>query len=345
VSSPTDWLRNQHKRISADNKLTVTAQQAASAEVEGWLKGHGVAYAPPTLIPMSLIDVKRSRNNQARRDPIVNESVDRFAAAMRAGAAFPPIVVYAHGGKLVIVDGNNRHAAAIKSGAEEIYGIVIADDTPSEMIQLLTVEANAHHGVTPELSWRIQQAFHLCGLGFTDAQAAEAASVSVAQIRSSRQIQQAEQRARAMKIVGFADLPASSKQALAVLKEDAVFFQAARVAMDTGMTSEELRDMIRTVKSLPSEGARIEHIGAVAKERGIEAATRRATGKALRRVSSPKTALASGIGLLLKVDTAALVRQVVTTHDRDLLRHRVSELETKVLELMCALDQLKEPEE
>jgi ParB-like chromosome segregation protein Spo0J len=344
VNTGTDWLRSQTKHITSGGDLPVSQAQAASVEVESWLQGHGISYAPATAIPMHLIDEKRSRANQARRDAIVSESVDRFAVALKGGTTFPPIVVYAAGGRLIIIDGNNRQAAARKAGLDTISGIIIADDTPSELIQLLTVQANAHHGVTPELSWRLLQAFHLCSLGFTDAQAASAASVSAPQIRTARQVQEADQRARSMKIVGFTDLPASARQALSVLKDDAVFFQASRVAISTAMTTEEIRDMTRAVKALTSEGARIEHIGNLAKERGIEAATRKATGKALRRVSSPKTALASGIGLLLKVDTAALARQIVTTHDRDLLRQRVSALETKVLELMFALDQLKDME-
>lgn len=344
VRTGTDWLRHQVKKVSEGEVLPVSEQRAAAIEVEAWLQRHGVAYAPPTQIPMSLIDERRSRANQARRDAIVNDSVDRFANAMRAGSAFPPIVAYTSGGRLVIIDGNNRQAAAKKAGKETVLGIIVAAETPSELIQRLTVEANAHHGVTPELSWRLLQAFHLCSLGFTDAQAAESAAVTVNDIRKARQIQEAEQRARAMKINGFSDLPASAKQALGVLKDEAVFYQGAKVAIDTGMTIDEIRDLIRTVKTMPSEGARIEHIGAVAKERGIEAATKKVLGKAINRVSSPKQALVTGIGKVLAVDSAALVRQIVTTHDRDEVNRRIKLLEEKVLELQVAMDTLKDLE-
>lgn len=341
----TDWLKKQTGRIAAGAALPVTGERAASLEVESWLQRHGVNYAPPGHIPMHLIDVKRSRANQARRDAIVNDSVERFAVAMKAEVQFPPIVVYAIGGKLIIIDGNNRQAGAAKANKDSIYGIIIAEDTPSELIQLLTVEANARHGVTPELFWRLQQAFHLCTLGFTDTQAAEAASVSVQQIRSARQVQEADQRARALKITGFAELSSTNKLALGVLKDEAVFFQAAKVAISTGMNTDEIRDMTRHVKALTSEGARIEYIGSVAKERGIEAATKRVTGKALNRVSSPKNALVSAIGMLLKVNEDALVRQIVTTHDRNLINARIKLLEEKVLSLQVAMDLLKDMEE
>jgi len=336
----TDWLKAQTKKITEGAELPVSAQTAAAVEVEAWLQGHHIAYAPPAMIPMQVIDERRSRTNQARRDPIVAESVDRFAAAMRAGKTFPPIVAFASGGRLVIIDGNNRQAAARKAGLDCVFGIVIADDTPSELIQLLTVEANGHHGVTPELSWRIQQALYLVSLGFTDQVAADAAAVTLNQLRNHRSAREADERARALRLHGFTDLSINARQALGVLKDEAVFYQAAKLVMDTSMTVDETRDLIREVKTRNSEGARIEYIGSVAKQRGIERAMKRATGREVGRVSSPKQSLVAGIGKVLKVDEAALVRQIVTTTDRDLIRNRLAELEKKLAMFKLALSTL-----
>ncbi len=336
----TEWLKAQAKRVSDGEELPVTAPVAALVEVEAWLQRHGVQYAPPSAVPMSVIDEKKSRANQARRDPIVAESVDRFTAAMKAGQVFPPIVAYPSGGKLVIIDGNNRQAAARKAGTDTILGIIIAEDTPSELIQLLTVEANAHHGVTPELSWRIQQANHLRSLGYSDQQAADASSIGVQQLRAARAAQEADQRARALKVAGFSAMAQVSRQSLNVLKDEAVFYQAAKVAVETGMTSEEIRDLVRTVKSLPSEGARIEHIGSVAKTRGIERATKKALGRTMSRVTSPKQSLVAGIGKVLAVDEAALVRQVVTSHDRDQINDRLKQLARKLSTIQAAMSTL-----
>lgn len=341
----TDWLKGQTRKMSDGAELPVSEQEAAAVGVEAWLQSHGVRYAPPLQIPMLLIDEKRSRANQARRDAIVADSVDRFAAALKTGAEFPPIVCYINGGKLTIIDGNNRQAAARKAGKESLLGIVIAEDTPSELIQLLTVEANAHHGVTPELGWRVQQAFHLCSLGFTDVQAAQAAAITVSQLQAARRLREADQRAAAMKILRFNEIPTYGRQALAVLKDDAVFYQAARCAIDTGMIIEEIRDMIRGIKAQNSEGARIEYIGTIAKERGLEQAARRVMNKSLNRVSSPKQALVTGIGKLLKVDEAALVRAISTRHDRDLLNQRLEAVADKVLAIQVALEQLKDMDE
>lgn len=338
----TDWLRKIAAKVTDGPELPVTTAVAAAVEVEGWLQRLGVQYAPACAIPMHMLDEKKSRMSQARRDAILSDSVDRFAAAMKAGASFPPIVVYANAGKLVIIDGNNRQAAARKAGKEYIVGIVVADDTPSEMISLMTVEANAHHGVTPDLSWRLQQAFHLCSLGFTDQQASDASAVSVPQLRTARAVQEADQRSRALRIHGFTEMAVATRQVLGALKDDAVFYQAARVAVDTGMTIDEVREMTRAVKTMPSEGARVEHIGSIAKARGIEKATRKVMGKALNRVNSPKTALVAGIGKVMAVDIAALVRQIHTTHDLGVIRQRLTLAEQKIAEVRLALGTLND---
>lgn len=340
--SGTDWLRRQTKRIGDGEELPVSAADAYQVEVESWLQSRGVQYAPPSAIPMSLIDVKRSRQNQARKDPIVPDSVDRFSAALRNGAKFPPIVVYPLGGKLIIIDGNNRHASHLRVGADTIYGIVISEETPSELIQLLTVEANASHGVTPELSWRQHQAFHLVSLGFDDQSAAEAAGLGVQQLRLARAIQAADQRARVLKINGFGSLAQMTRQALGTLRDEAVFCKAAKLAVDTAMTIDEVRDLTRVVKTLPSETARVEYIARVAKERGITRAARKAAGKVIpQRVSSPRHRLMTGIGKVIAVDETDLVRSVVTVADRDELITRLRELREKLTRMELAVGTLR----
>ncbi len=322
----TDWLRIQARRIADGPELPCTTDVAATVEVEAWLQHHGVQYAPAAQIPMHLIDEPRSRGNQARQEAILGESVDRFVVAMRNGVQFPPIVVFADSGKLVIIDGNNRQAAARRAGHDTVLGIIIGEDTPSELIHLLTVQANARHGVTPPLAWRVQQAFGLCSMGWSDAQAAEAAGMSITQLRAARTVQECDQRARSMRIAGFAELPASAKTALSAVKDDAVFYQLARVTIATAMTTDEIRENTRAIKALSSEGARLEHVAALAKER-TRAARRTAPPPrgGHTRVHSHRVALLAGFGRVTSVDPATLVKQVATAHDRDAILRRIED--------------------
>lgn len=334
------WLQNQKKNVEDRDVLSVDRAKAAAIEVEAWLQSHGVAYAPAVEIPMEMIDEKRSRNNQARAEAIVPESVERFATGLRNGGVFPPIVCYPVGlSKVSIIDGNNRQAAARRVGRESIYGIVIAEETPSDLIQLLTVEANARHGVTPELKWRIKQAFYLDSLGYTDERVAQAVGISVSQLRGARAVREADQRASALRIQGFAELPATTKQVLNTIRDKAVFLQLATIAINTKMTAEEVRDTCRSLKSLPSEAARLEFLGKLARDRELERVTAKVAGKRLRGISSPQMALVAGIGQIKGVDPAALVRQIVTSKDLAMLRERIKQVEDHILDIQVALEQ------
>ncbi len=334
-----DFLRRQQRKITTGEPLEVSEQKAASVQIEAWLQRHNVQYAPPMMIPMTAIDEKRSRQNQARKEPIVQDSVDRYTLGYKEGDAFPPIVGYTLGGRFVIIDGNNRQAAAKKAGCTEIWAIMIAADTPSELIQYLTIEANAHHGKSPEVEWRIRQAFQLMGFGYDLEKAAKAVQINPQTLRNARAAQEADQRARAMKIQNFSELPSTSKQMLNVLKDDPVFFQAASVAVRTKMTVEDIRLMIKEIKSQRSEGEKLTVIGRLADERNEAEVTRKALGKKTS-MTSPAHSLSSAAGKLVKIDPALLVRQILTTADRDIARKHCKDLEEKLLEIQVALEQL-----
>lgn len=335
----TDYLRRVARKIAPGEELAVSEEVAATVQVESWLQRHEVQYAPPMMIPMSAIDEKRSRQNQARKEPIVPDSVDRYTVAYKEGAKFPPIVGYMLGGKFVIIDGNNRQVAAKKAGLEEILAIMIAADTPSELIQYLTIEANAHHGKSPEVEWRIRQAFQLMGFGYDLEKAAKAVAVSVQTLRNARAVQEADQRARALRIAQFTELPATSKQLLNGLKDDPVFYQAASVAVRTEMVIEDVRIMLKLIKAQRSEGDKLSVIGQIADERNDAEAKRKALGRKTS-ITSPAHSLAAGTGMLKKIDPSLLVRQILTAADRDLAKKHCKDLEEKLLEIQVALEQL-----
>lgn len=335
--SGTDYLKRLKTQVGPGGPLPVSEEVADEVSIEAWLKRHNVEYAPPMSIPMSAIDTRKSRDNQARKDPIVDASVERYTTALKRGDKFPPILGYQAGGKFVIIDGNNRHEAHKKAGKTEIKAILISASTPDETIQLLTIEANIRHGVTPDAQWLLRQALQLAETGFTDQAAADATGLNVAQLRGYRQQKESEQRAKSLKIAGFDDLPVSTKKALQGCKDDPVFFQAATTAIKTGMKHEEVLAMLKLVREEKSEGARIEAIGRVAKERGVEAAQRAAFGKSVRR-SAPKHSLAAGMGMILAADPSSVARQLLTKWDKDQLYDRCVQAGNHLLEIMNAIE-------
>lgn len=342
----TRWLQRQTRKIDEHDALAVSEETASAVTVEAWLQRRGIKYAPAVEIPMSMIDEKRSRSNQARRDPLVTESVDRFANAYRAGRSFPPVVVHAPGGvngsRLVIIDGNNRHEAAKRAHKETLFGIIIDAQTDSDMIHLLTVEANASHGVTPPLEWRTRQAFYLCSIGHSDETSAEAAGITLIQLRNARAAAEAEARAKILRIHGFEELPLTSKQYLNGVKLEAVFHAAASLSVRDNLTVEQIRDICRKLKASRSETEQLSILSEQSDLLTVENAAKKALGK---RITSPKNALASGIGLLLKLDPKALISQIRTVHDRDIATARLAEVENKILEIQIAMEELKDMEE
>lgn len=337
-----EWLRKQSRRVDEHDTLAVSEETASATQVEAWLQRRGIRYAPATGIPMTMIDTKRSRANQARRDPLVVESVERFSQAFKAGRSFPPIVVYPLGNRLVIVDGNNRHEAALRAKREFVYGIIIDEKTDSDLIQLLTVEANASHGVTPPLEWRIRQAFHLCSIGHPDDVAAEAAGISVVQLKNARAAHEAEARAKHLRIHGFSDLPATGKQYLNGIKLEPVFYVAGQLAADYKLTLDQVRDLCRAVKTGKTEA---EQLAIVAQQQQLliaENAAKKAMGK---RVNSPKNSLVAGIGLMMNLNPEHLVGQIRTIHDRNIITNRLKDLVDKILEIQVEMEKLKDMEE
>lgn len=338
----TDWLRKQTHKIDEHDTLEVDEQVASATGVEAWLQRRGVRYAPPTGIPMSMIDEKRSRQNQARRDPLVQESIDRFQAALKAGRVFPPIVVYPIGNRLVIVDGNNRHEAAKKQKREYIHGIIIDDETDSDLITLLTVEANASHGVTPPLDWRLRQAFHLISIGHSDEVSAEAAGISIPQLRLARSAKEAEDRAKILRIHGFAEVSSTAKQYLNAIKLEAVFYAAAKLTCDAHLTIEQVRLMCAAVKKGRSEPDQLAIVAEQQRLLVAEIAAKKASGK---KVTSPKNTLVAGIGMVASIDPKSLVSQIRTVHDRDVIKGRLEDMVNKILEIQVEMEQLKDMEE
>jgi len=286
VSKPpingTDWLR-QHRNAAAaattPSAPVCSGEDAIDSQVERFLQQHGVKYAPKTLIPIGLIDEKSSHGNQARDVPLVPESVERFAVSIRKGEYLPPIIVFPNGNRVTIVDGNNRHAGHKKAGSHTVPGFVIAEDTPSETIVLLTVAANNGHGVTPDLKWRKRQAVHLTSLGFTADKACEAAGITKAQLTDFKGLLYADARAKQHRIpVAWNDLPETSRLALGRIPLDGVFILSAHLVIDTGLDSKGTQELLRNIKACSSESEQVTFIAKLSEERKAAARARSATG-------------------------------------------------------------------
>lgn len=95
-------------------------------------------------LDISEIEATAATQVRVRLDP---DAIDEFSQAIKDGAPFPPIVVFAENGsqRYVLADGFHRLAAAKKIGREQI-GAKVKEGGMREALHY-ALQANAEHGV------------------------------------------------------------------------------------------------------------------------------------------------------------------------------------------------------
>lgn len=336
-----EWLRQQSQRAAASKPAQPACDpnDAEDIKTEAWLQSYGVKYAPKVQFPLSLIDEKRSRNNQARATAVVPESVERFRLALKDGKYLGAIVVYQDGNRAIIVDGNNREEAHRKEGEQFIWAFVIDPDTPSSTIDRLTVSANLRHGVTPDPKYRVKQAYYLVTAhGLSVDVAARDAGVSPAAVRNHGSTIKADERAKSLKLAGFIDLSTSARQDLGRIANDPVFLAAGRCALETKMTSDDVKLFVRDIKAYRSEGEQLAHIGEIQAKRKLEMDAAKTHGKSTGRITSPSHSLATAVGKIMALDVNALARSVLTEEGRQEIIRRTTAAGERIIEIQIALE-------
>ena len=69
------------------------------------------------MLPLDRIVLNERANPRSRLDP---DTVRKYAAAMKAGVAFPPVEVFSDGNDYYLADGFHRVAAASEAGKDQI---------------------------------------------------------------------------------------------------------------------------------------------------------------------------------------------------------------------------------
>lgn len=236
--------------------------------IEAWLDQFGVRWR---LQDVSLggIDRKASASNQARvvaHDP---ERVRRYTDALKAGAVFPPLVLwYSPDGKYVVIDGNNR-LAAFDAASVTRHPAYVVRDCSTGMRDAMTISANNINGDPPTEVERRANAVVLHAKGFTYDQVSNMVGLSHATV--SKVIRAAEGRRRLPAGQAFNSLPDGTVEALNRVKSDDVMVRAARLAVDFKVSGERLSALISDVRKLRSEVKQVEAIEAFRDELQREA--------------------------------------------------------------------------
>lgn len=211
-------------------------------------------------VPLSQVDERNSLRNQARFEPLHEDVVARYTEAMERGDEFPALVgAQKKDGDYILTDGNHRYQAKKRSKAESV-DIYVVTGSP-EVLQLLTFEANARHGMPPSIDERMRHAIYLIDNGASHESAAASTGLQKSQVTSAWASERADRRARSLGVTrGWAKLTKSQRERLAGISTDAGFVEATKLVVDTRMSTLDTQRLANAMKPLRSDKAQIEAV-------------------------------------------------------------------------------------
>jgi ParB-like chromosome segregation protein Spo0J len=240
--------------------MTSPVHSARRPDMEAWLDELGAKWAFEPDLPIARIDMASSLANQVRHDPLNDEVVDRYAADMRRGNRFPPLLVevdhLAAPSTPVILGGNHRLAAALAAGliTHPAYLVV----APESTLMRIRFEDNARHGLPPTMTERIGHAVELMRTGLSQAEAAAAVGVPQPKLSIAVAVLEASDRADDLGVDGFNRLSESVKYSLSQVTDPVVFSAVAEGTVKAALPSHVVKSLVRTANAVePTEALRI----------------------------------------------------------------------------------------
>jgi hypothetical protein len=272
---------------------------------------------------MSQIDVKRSRENQARiGKPIDDELVNQYVIALENGDVFPAIVL-AEGGnrKALVVDGNHRDEAHRQAKETKIWAYVIKG-APQAAITLLTYEANAKHGKMTSEHERLVQAMHLIDGNVSAEEAARRLGLPVSKVRDHASMNRVDQRADEVGIsrVQWDQLPAGTKKRLGQITTDEGFTAASKLALDAKLPTAAITKIVSdlnqpNMRSSSKQAAHVSQLRAVYRDT-IQTGGDRSKAQQGRQGRPPRVVYGMALQQLDVLPSAAMITARMTESEK-----------------------------
>ena len=228
--------------------------EAAAAELDGM----GVAWEMKH-IEHAQINVGESRQNGARRQRLDESAVADYRESMQRGDTFPMIVVCKISGSTgyVIAGGNHRHAAFVGLSKNPIPAMCCS--VSAVQFAILSRRLNRTNGKRETRADRIKQAAELVAVyGLTQDAAADAMDVSSAAL--GRELRSGTVRQAIVAVTGddCAEVQNSAILAMWPFRNEHNILRLLAILAKDGVSSEELTAVVREVKNLPTEAARVQ---------------------------------------------------------------------------------------
>lgn len=131
-------------------RYTKEVTDVRDPRIESWLLAEGVTYEYREAVPLDAFDLQTSRANQARvNKPILDDLVERYALAYMDEIDMPALVakpLKKDPNLLMILDGNQRHAAAAEAERTVVDCFVVDANIDDMTTMLLCWTANSKNG-------------------------------------------------------------------------------------------------------------------------------------------------------------------------------------------------------
>lgn len=277
-----------------------------SNQIEQWLDSQGVSYTYHPKVAIIQFDVEASIKNQSRLgEPIINDLVDDYIEAMKAGATFPAVIAYAPGeadltikalDHLVLIDGNQRLAAHSQAGHQDV-DVYLVGTTDESVLDRLTRTANRSlNGDRPGRDAAVAHAIYRIER-FGEPLRATAADFGVSDKIVERELAKRRTRARLEGLeVNASRLNDGALARLAAIQSDPVLGLAAELAVRAALPNDEVNALVVEIRKARSESEQVQAIAAVERRADIQ---RRIAISRGGRVMPPRSAIATATAAIV----------------------------------------------
>lgn len=306
---------------------------ARDFRVESYLTTEGVSWRYQDELPLTKIDVKKSLSNQSRLSITIDDDmVERYAAAMQEGAAFPAIVVYEDGRNYVVVTGNHRVEAALKTERPNFDAYVVRA-TDVMVLERITRGINGIEGLSPSKDELIAQAlFMVQHYGRPVSEMAKAYKIPDHTL--DRAVQEARTRDRVARMGSDPrGIPRTTLARLGAIQTDEPLRLAVEAVKAYALPDPMVGELIRDVRAARSEKGQIEAVAQFVARPDVE--RRRAeTRNGASKVSAPQRAqllrYLTGLKVLLERNGHPDLLQLTDQDDVDRVREAWNDLNQRM---------------
>ena len=329
-------VKRKGKRKAGENR---------NQQTENWLDERGLkgGYAYEQDMPLSAFDFEESQRNQARNKAIDPDLKDRYVIAWKNGETFPPVIAHNLNGKLIIVDGNHRLAAAEEAGVTEIDTYIIHRASDNNIISL-TYEANVRHGQATAEPERVRHAVRMVRRGAKPSVAARNMNVSVSKVTNLVREMEAEDRISELNIniKDWNELHVKIRLKLHSIALNDVFREAYKLTRAASLSQNQVNQLVQAILDNADSVAKQIQVIEEAWEQHREQIDEHAGGVFGRGKAPRNTARGqvwSAIGLIRKwpENLNFIANEDMQAHERQAALEKIDECENRLRQLRQAL--------